>query len=208
MIVILVGYSASGKDTIKEHLIERGLEPILSYTTRPMRDGEEEGKQYHFISNEEFKQMEEKGLFLESRTFETSVDGKAETWRYATPFVQIEEEKDYVMIKDLSGAIDILMKYGREDVVIFHLDVDSEERYKRAVSRGSFDKTEWKRRELADREKFTSVFQKNKDLLMEGSYYDFNISTLSKEDMPKFSDTLITSIHKIKEFYEKEDFSR
>ena len=49
-ILLLVGKTCSGKDTIQNELIKRGMEPVVSYTTRPPRHGEVDDKTYHFIS--------------------------------------------------------------------------------------------------------------------------------------------------------------
>jgi len=52
--IILVGESASGKSTIEKQLVKNGLNKIVSYTTRPIRDGEIDGIDYHYISEEDF----------------------------------------------------------------------------------------------------------------------------------------------------------
>ena len=51
----MIGKSSSGKDTIFQSLLENkelGLKPLILYTTRPMRDGEEPGVQYHFTDEQ------------------------------------------------------------------------------------------------------------------------------------------------------------
>ena len=59
----LMGKSASGKDSIYKRL--RSLCPelnsIVLYTTRPMRDGEQEGVEYHFIGQKQLKKLEQSG---------------------------------------------------------------------------------------------------------------------------------------------------
>lgn len=52
--VILVGKAASGKDHLRKVMENRGFKYGISYTTRPPRDGEIHGKDYYFISKEEF----------------------------------------------------------------------------------------------------------------------------------------------------------
>ena len=64
--LIICGKSASGKDTIKRELISKhGFKGIVTYTTRPPRKGEQDGVDYHFVSNEEFQMMVNSGFFLE-----------------------------------------------------------------------------------------------------------------------------------------------
>ena len=60
--IILLGKSASGKDTIVRKLVEqREYKRIITWTTRPMRPGEKEGVTYHYTSEDEFKKKIKKG---------------------------------------------------------------------------------------------------------------------------------------------------
>lgn len=66
MLVLLSGVSGAGKDTIKKELIKRmeNVVSLPSYTDRPMRNGDEPGKTYNFITTEEFEKMiENKELY-------------------------------------------------------------------------------------------------------------------------------------------------
>lgn len=67
MLVILSGVAGAGKDTIKKELIKRldNVESLPSYTSRPKREGDEEGKTYNFVTKEEFEKMIENGEFYE-----------------------------------------------------------------------------------------------------------------------------------------------
>jgi guanylate kinase len=65
-IIVLIGESATGKDTMKEQLLKSlNAHNSISYTTRPMRDGEVEGKEYYFINSNEFKKLKENNQILE-----------------------------------------------------------------------------------------------------------------------------------------------
>ena len=57
MSICLVGKSCSGKDTVARELVKLGYEKILTYTTRPQRPSELDGVDYHFITENEFKDM-------------------------------------------------------------------------------------------------------------------------------------------------------
>ena len=57
MSICLIGKSCSGKDTVTKELISMGYEKIITYTTRPQRNGEIDGIHYHFISEKLFKKM-------------------------------------------------------------------------------------------------------------------------------------------------------
>lgn len=67
MLVILSGSSGVGKNTVINKILEENsnIELMPTMTTREMRDGEEPGKPYAFVSKEEFEQMIENGELLE-----------------------------------------------------------------------------------------------------------------------------------------------
>lgn len=66
MIIVLLGASGSGKSTIEHILHENhGYEKIISYTTRPQRVGEKNGKDYHFVTKDVFEESIERDLFAE-----------------------------------------------------------------------------------------------------------------------------------------------
>jgi guanylate kinase len=64
---ILSGPAGAGKGTLRQRLFREvdGLEYSVSFTTRPMRPGEAEGRDYHYISRGEFERMADSGEFLE-----------------------------------------------------------------------------------------------------------------------------------------------
>lgn len=64
--IVICGDSASGKTTLQNYLVGNlGYEKIISYTTRSPREGEKNGKDYWFISNDEFKSLILNGFFAE-----------------------------------------------------------------------------------------------------------------------------------------------
>jgi guanylate kinase len=67
LLFILSSPSGAGKTTISRMLLERddGIQLSVSATTRPMRDGEVDGRDYHFVTDAEFDRMVESGQFLE-----------------------------------------------------------------------------------------------------------------------------------------------
>ena len=75
-LIVLCGYSGSGKTTIANVLQEKyGYHRIITYTTRPKREQEVNGKDYHFISEEEFKQMIHQDFFFEWTYFNDAYYG-------------------------------------------------------------------------------------------------------------------------------------
>lgn len=77
MLTILIGMSASGKDAILRELVaNHGFREIVTTTTRPMRKGEVNGKDYNFISRKEFEKGISEGRFFEYRSYNTIWNGK------------------------------------------------------------------------------------------------------------------------------------
>ena len=63
-----------GGDSIYKQIMEQGtlaLKPIIPYTTRPLRDGEEDGREYHFCSEEMVQELGGKGVIVELRAYDT-----------------------------------------------------------------------------------------------------------------------------------------
>jgi len=149
MLLILVGKSGCGKDTIARELVKRAdFIPLVSTTTRPMREGETNGVDYNFVSKEVFGSMIMDGDFLEysSHEYSKSDDGKSNLWFYGTPKEKLDDKENYVKIADIDGAKAILDYYGRSDCFVAYVYAEDVERQKRVKSRGSFDLDDWKSR--------------------------------------------------------------
>lgn len=68
MIYIIMGKSATGKDTVFSRLMndkELGLKKIIPYTTRPIREGETEGVEYHFVNEDTLNEFLALGRVVE-----------------------------------------------------------------------------------------------------------------------------------------------
>lgn len=158
-IFFVLGKSCSGKDTIFRYLKENkelNLKTVVGYTTRPMREGETEGVEYHFVSKEKLREMKDKGKVIECRDYNT-VHG---IWSYFTADDgQIDLGKEnYLYIGTLESYNDMVKYYGNDMVVPLYIEVDSGERLERAVKRER-EQSEPKyaelcRRFLADEEDF------------------------------------------------------
>ena len=171
MILIFSGESGAGKDYITKNFINKYPEDFelhISTTTRPIREGEKEGVNYHYISKEEFLKKIEKNEFIEYRSYDTLVNGVADTWYYGTEAFQKEQNKNYVVIKDLEGA-KVLKDYCKSlniPVVHIYISVSDKLREERAKARGSFNQTEWDRRILADQKDFAADKIKDCDYVL------------------------------------------
>ena len=73
-IFYLLGKSSSGKDSIYKQIIQNdalSLRRIVSYTTRPIRTGEEEGREYFFTDKETLDRLAGEDKVIEMRTYHT-----------------------------------------------------------------------------------------------------------------------------------------
>ena len=109
-LLVLMGKSCSGKDTIANELVNKhGYEKFVSYTTRPMRDGEIQDQTYHFISEDEFINKINNGFFLEYRKYlSANANG---LWYYGTA------KEDYE--KDSPDGVNTLISKGINPKVIY-----------------------------------------------------------------------------------------
>ena len=159
-IYYVMGKSSSGKDTIYSRLLqdkELNLSNIVLYTTRPMRQGEQPGREYYFVNQDTFREFEEKGKVIEARTYDT-VYGP---WIYFTADDgQIEVSKrNYLGIGTLESYCRMKEYFGEEQVCPLYVQVEDGERLKRAILREELQAepkyAEMCRRFLADSEDFS-----------------------------------------------------
>lgn len=156
---VIMGKSASGKDTLYRLIMERHpeLRPVVPYTTRPIRAGEKEGREYHFVTDETLHRMERENRVVECRCYET-VKGP---WNYFTADDgQINlEEANSCLISTLEGYIGIRNFYGAGQVVPLYIAVDDFVRMDRSLKREMEQKNpcvaEVCRRFLADEADFS-----------------------------------------------------
>ncbi len=157
-IFYLMGKSASGKDTIYKRIKEeaKSLKEIVIYTTRPMREGEQEGREYHFVSEEEFRSLLATGKVIEHREYQT-VHGP---WIYFTvDDGQFDGEEDFLAIGTLESYVKLKEYFGKEKLVPIYIEVEDGLRLTRALSREREQREpkykELCRRFLADAEDFS-----------------------------------------------------
>lgn len=135
-IFYIMGKSASGKDTIYRELLQEfagKLEKIVLYTTRPMREGEQEGREYFFVDESRYQQFAGEKKLMEERSYST-IHG---IWRYFTADDgQINlDEHSYLGIGTLESYIQ-LRKYFSEGVLCpIYVQVEDGERLSRALAR-------------------------------------------------------------------------
>ena len=163
-IVAIMGKAGSGKDSLMKailhHDTEKNLNEIISYTTRPIREGEQEGINYHYVSNEEFSQ-----LVLENKMLEATVFN---SWGYGTAINSLNENKINIGVFNPAG-IESLMKDSRINLKVFYIEASDKERLIRQLSRESDPNIE-------------EIFRRFKaDEIDFSDLSDFNYTTINNE---------------------------
>lgn len=158
-IFYMMGKSSSGKDTVYENLLARPelqLFPVIMYTTRPIRAKETDGVQYHFVTQETLRRMQEQGKVIELRSYDT-VQG---VWHYFTADEGINLAKhDYLALGTLESFEKMKAYYGADRVLPIYIEVENGRRLERAINReqkqAEPDFEEVCRRFLADQKDFS-----------------------------------------------------
>lgn len=156
-IFCIMGKSSSGKDSLYTAIVSSlGLTPLVIYTTRPMRENEAEGREYHFVDSDVFEKMSAEGRVIESRTYKT----KLGDWTYFTADDNIDlASQSYAIIGTLESYIPIRDHFGADRVIPLYVEVEDGERLARAVERERREETpkytELCRRFIADTADFS-----------------------------------------------------
>ena len=135
-IFYIMGKSSSGKDSIYRQLEadqELGLRRLVIYTTRPIRDGEKNGREYFFVDENKLKEFRRNGKLIEARTYQT-VYGP---WTYFTADDgQVSVGNDsYLGIGTLDSFVKMKKYYGEDAVCPVYIQVEDGERLSRALKR-------------------------------------------------------------------------
>lgn len=94
--IIIMGRAGTGKTSLVNELVKRGYEKIKTCTTRPIRDGEEDGVDYFFLTDDQFHKYAQNNYFAEIKKYYTT-EGE---WLYGTPKVELlsSDEKSVIIL--------------------------------------------------------------------------------------------------------------
>ena len=166
-LIYIMGKSSAGKDTVYQRLkdmIDTNI--YVPYTTRPKRDGEQDGREYYFLDKEQFKELQKQEKVMENRNYNViNKSGKKDIWTYATiADSQWEKQGDFLSIGTLESYTSII-KYLKEhpekslNMIPVYISIDEIEREKRARKREESQKhpnyEEMERRLKADNVDFS-----------------------------------------------------
>jgi len=175
MVIILVGASASGKSTLAKEFEKQNpnFSRIVTYTTRPKRNGEIDTVDYHFISNEVFESMVKEKMFVEHADYRG--------WHYGTA-VNFGKDEDKIVVLTPAGAR-AFRRYAKThpelnlDIFIVYLQVDRRSRLIKILQRGD-DLEEAYRRSLSDVGQFDN-FEDEADFVINNENYKLNVADLT-----------------------------
>lgn len=183
-IICLMGKSSTGKDTIFKELLRRKKLPvqtIVPYTTRPIREGEQNGVEYHFTDEQGYRKLKDEGRIIEDRAYHTFHG----LWRYFTvDDGQFRLERDnYILIGTLEAYERMSAYFGRDKVVPIMIELDDGIRLQRALDREKKQKQpkyeEMCRRFLADSVDFSK--EKLAEAGITQSFYNDDLDRCLKE---------------------------
>ena len=174
--IVLLGKTCSGKDTILNKLVkDYGYFKLTTYTTRPMRKGEIQDKTYHFVSEEEFLDKLNSEFFLEHKKYETA-EGE---WYYGSAKEDYENgDNNSVIILTPSGFEALKVYIARQkvdiDIVSIYIYANNKTISNRLKKRGD-------KKEEADRRiKADSVDFKNVVDIVDKIFYDNETNDLDE----------------------------
>ena len=134
-IIIISSPSGAGKTTICKYLLKKmkNLELSISYTTRPIRINEVDGKDYNFVDIKKFRKLNQSNMFIET--------AKNFNNYYASPLANIEKafkkNKNILFDIDWKGAKKLRKKFNKDQIIdFFILPPNKKELKKRLEKRG------------------------------------------------------------------------
>lgn len=154
-IIIFCGESATGKTfQLNRTLVEypEALHCVITATTRPMREGEVNGKDYFFLTEEEFNSTE----MIETCRFNN--------WYYGTPVNSLSKNKINLLVMNPNGIMSLSKKTDEYDIKIIRLKVNDKTRLLRQLNREENPNVdEIIRRWKTDKEDFAVFDEKYKE---------------------------------------------
>lgn len=143
--IALLGHSASGKSSVERELEKLGYKRIISYTTRPIRNGEKNHVDYHYISSEEFNEKIKQNFWAEKTIYRT--------WNYGIAWEDCLN--DAIVVVEPNGFRK-LKAIQELHITSFYIKSDENLRLARMAMRGD-NPTEIFRRLFSDQGTFACI---------------------------------------------------
>lgn len=156
-LIAICGKSAAGKDTLLQGMLEvmgNDAHEVISHTTRPPREGEVNGKNYHFVSDYTFTIKMMRNEMLEYASYRE--------WRYGTAIDALDPHKINIGVFNRKGINSLLEKKDIIDVYIVYVVAAPKQRLLRSLNRElNPDVDEIVRRYMADEEEWEDFHSSN-----------------------------------------------
>lgn len=168
---VLLGKTLSGKTTISNILEkDHGIRRVVSFTTRPKRENEIDGVDYHFYEDVQVYSLIAKNNVLALRSYQPHHSFGPYPWYYGINKKDIDLSTDVLVITDFKGLKQVEEELGKDNVVSHYLDITHKEQIKRLETRG---------KELTE-EQYRRIESDNKDFDGAKEYVD-HVHAVSKQ---------------------------
>lgn len=131
MKLAIVGKSCSGKSTIAKMLGEYGLHVAITYTTRPKRDYEVDGVDYHFVTESQFIDMDDRANIIEAKNFNG--------WWYGMGRGEFNKSDIFIITPSAVKEYRDFCNNCGEKLVILYIDANAKLRIERSANRADVD---------------------------------------------------------------------
>mgnify|MGYP003247874545 FL=1 len=134
ILVVVSGFSGAGKGTLMKELLKRydNYALSISATTRAPREGETDGKEYFFVTKEQFEKMRDERKLIEYAQYVNNY--------YGTPKEYVEQKmaegKDVILEIEIQGALKVKKRFP-DTLLLFVTPPSAEELRRRLVGRGT-----------------------------------------------------------------------
>lgn len=172
--LVILGESGSGKSTLEKYIIENTyFKKAISYTTRPMRNGEVNGVDYYFVDEDEFNKLESEGFFLETASYSAN-------WRYGLPKSECTNDRIAILTPKGLRKVKEYIKDNQElHIYSVYLHVDRANRLSKLVTTRPDLIDECIRRNIYDLGAFDGI-EEEVDLIIENKEYRYSVDQLYK----------------------------
>ena len=181
--IVLVGESASGKSSIQNELVKTyGYKKVITYTTRPKRDYETAGDDYHFIAEEEFLQLKAANYFIETACYNGWYYGTAKKDCELTED-DLKNNQDNKVIVLTPHGLRNLQKYAdttdKVEITSFYIRVPRRDRLIKILERND-NVDEAIRRNMSDVGQFDGI-EDEVNYILTNDEFQFSIWEMAKK---------------------------
>ena len=134
VLAVISGFSGAGKGTLMKALLEKydNYALSISATTRNPREGEVDGREYFFVTEDRFKEMMEQDALIEYAQYVNHYYGTPKEYVLS----QMEQGKDVLLEIEIQGALKVKERFP-EAILIFVMPPNAEELKRRLIGRGT-----------------------------------------------------------------------